>query len=154
MTALIADAVPPARRPELQGAPAAGDRVMAWSRAMAASRRARWLIAQSQELRALAQTLARASAESRQARVRSQHARLRSEALQRSEYQRLRARLETQPVIEQAKGILMAQSGYSDAEAFDLLRRASQRSNVPVRELAAQLVAKAVRDAQATRKAG
>jgi AmiR/NasT family two-component response regulator len=51
------------------------------------------------------------------------------------------------PVIEQAKGIIMAQSACGDAEAFDLLRRASQRSNVPVRELAAQLVAKSAASA-------
>jgi hypothetical protein len=44
------------------------------------------------------------------------------------------------PVIEQAKGILMAQHGGGPEEAFDLLRRASQRSNVPVRDLAARLV--------------
>ena len=53
--------------------------------------------------------------------------------LRQSEYLRLQARLETMPVIEQAKGILMAQSRCgSDDEAFDLLRRASQRSNIPV----------------------
>jgi ANTAR domain len=63
---------------------------------------------------------------------------------QRSEYARLLARLESMPVIEQAKGIIMAQSHCGDAQAFDLLRRASQRSNVPVRELAAQIVAKTV----------
>lgn len=44
-------------------------------------------------------------------------------------------------MIEQAKGIIMAQSGCGEAEAFDMLRRASQRSNVPVRELAARIVA-------------
>ena len=66
----------------------------------------------------------------------------RRELLQRSPYARMAARLETMPVIEQAKGIIMAQSGCGDAEAFDMLRRASQRSNVPVRELAAQIVAK------------
>jgi len=44
------------------------------------------------------------------------------------------------PVIEQAKGILMAQRQCGPDEAFDLLRQASQRSNVPVRELAARLV--------------
>jgi hypothetical protein len=43
------------------------------------------------------------------------------------------------PVIEQAKGILMAQRGCGPDEAFDLLRRASQRFNVPVRVLAARL---------------
>lgn len=62
--------------------------------------------------------------------------------LERSEYARLLARLETMPVIEQAKGIIMCQSRCGEAEAFDLLRRASQRSNVPVRELAAQIVAR------------
>ena len=51
------------------------------------------------------------------------------------------ARLESMPVIEQAKGI-MAQSHCGNAQAFDLLRRASQRGNVPVRDLAAQIVAK------------
>src|SRR5215467_7301339 len=44
------------------------------------------------------------------------------------------------PVIEQAKGILMAQQSCGPDEAFDLLRRASQRFNVPVRVLAARLV--------------
>jgi len=43
-------------------------------------------------------------------------------------------------VIEQAKGIIMAQNGCRPDEAFDLLRRASQRSNIKVRELAAQIV--------------
>jgi hypothetical protein len=67
----------------------------------------------------------------------------RQELLERSEYARMVARLQTMPVIEQAKGIIMAQSRCGAAEAFDTLRRASQRSNVPVRELAAQLVAMA-----------
>ena len=44
------------------------------------------------------------------------------------------------PVIEQAKGILMAQHDCGPDGAFDLLRRASQRFNVPVRVLAARLV--------------
>lgn len=65
------------------------------------------------------------------------------ERLQRSQYARLLARLETMPVIEQAKGIIMAQAHCGEAEAFDKLRRASQQSNVPVRELAARIVAKA-----------
>ncbi len=66
----------------------------------------------------------------------------RQELLERSKYARMVARLQTMPVIEQAKGIIMAQSCCGAAEAFDKLRRASQRSNMPVRELAAQLVAK------------
>jgi AmiR/NasT family two-component response regulator len=62
--------------------------------------------------------------------------------MRQSEHARLLARLESMPVIEQAKGIIMAQSHCGNAQAFDLLRRASQRSNMPVRDLAAQLVAK------------
>jgi hypothetical protein len=62
--------------------------------------------------------------------------------MQRSEHARLLARLESMPVIEQAKGIIMAQSHCGNGQAFDLLRRASQRSNVPVRDLATQIVAK------------
>jgi hypothetical protein len=50
------------------------------------------------------------------------------------------AQLDAVPVIEQAKGILMAQQGWGPDEAFELLRRASQRFNVPVRVLAARLV--------------
>ena len=48
------------------------------------------------------------------------------------------------PVIEQAKGILIAQTGCTPEEAFDMLRRASQRSNVRVSELAAGIVDRAV----------
>jgi hypothetical protein len=47
--------------------------------------------------------------------------------------------LDNMPVIEQAKGILMAQQGCGPDEAFDLLRQASQQFNVPVRVLAARL---------------
>jgi hypothetical protein len=57
-----------------------------------------------------------------------------------SDARRHPARLDSMPVIEQAKGILMAQQGCGPDEAFDLLRRASQRFNVPVRVLAARLV--------------
>ena len=44
-------------------------------------------------------------------------------------------------VIEQAKGIIMAQQGCGPAEAFDLLRRASQRTNIKVYVLSALIVA-------------
>ena len=57
-----------------------------------------------------------------------------------SAFARLQAQLETMPVIEQAKGILMAQYRCRPEEAFDLLRRASQRANVKVHVLAAQMV--------------
>jgi len=60
--------------------------------------------------------------------------------LQASRYARLMARLASLPTIEQAKGILMAQTGCSPDAAFDMLRRASQRSNVPVKQLADRIV--------------
>ena len=46
----------------------------------------------------------------------------------------------TMPVIEQAKNMIMDQRGYTAEQAFDLLHRASQRTNVPIRELAARMV--------------
>jgi hypothetical protein len=64
----------------------------------------------------------------------------RKELLGRSERARSWARMETKPMIEQAKSILMAQHECGPEAAFDLLRRASQRSNVPVRKLAARIV--------------
>ena len=70
--------------------------------------------------------------------------RSRRQLLHESAYARLRAQLETMPVIEQAKGILIAQTGCSPDEAFTLLRQASQRSNVRVSELAATIVDRAV----------
>jgi AmiR/NasT family two-component response regulator len=63
------------------------------------------------------------------------------ERLQYSAFARLQARLDTMPVIEQAKGILMAQNRCGPEEAYELLRRASQRANVKVSVLAAQIVA-------------
>lgn len=50
--------------------------------------------------------------------------------------------LEHRDVIGQAKGILIAQDGVTSEEAFDILRRASQRSNRKVYELAADIVAR------------
>jgi hypothetical protein len=58
-----------------------------------------------------------------------------------SAYARMQAKLATLPVIEQAKGIIMAQCGWSEDQAFDALRRASQRENIKVRDLAARIVA-------------
>lgn len=48
--------------------------------------------------------------------------------------------LESRDVIGQAKGILMASQGISVDEAFDILRRASQRLNVKLRDVAAQVI--------------
>lgn len=43
-------------------------------------------------------------------------------------------------VIGMAKGIVMARQKVSDDEAFDILRRASQRMNVKLRELAERVI--------------
>ena len=62
------------------------------------------------------------------------------EVLRESAFARMHARLDSLPVIEQAKGILMAQQRCGPEEAFELLRRASQRANVKVNVLADQIV--------------
>ena len=53
----------------------------------------------------------------------------------------MRRAMESRAVIEQAKGILMAQRRCGPAEAFDLLVAASQRQNIKLRVLAEQVVA-------------
>jgi anti-anti-sigma factor len=58
-----------------------------------------------------------------------------------SAFARLAAQPETNPVVEQAKGIIMAQQRCGPEEAFDLLRRASQRANVKVTVIATRLIA-------------
>jgi hypothetical protein len=65
------------------------------------------------------------------------------EILHDSAYARLQARLDTLPVIEQAKGIVMAQRQCGPEDAFDLLRRASQSANVKVSVLAERIVEQA-----------
>jgi ANTAR domain len=97
-----------------------------------------------QALRLQSQALRKSAAEAR-ARARATWAQIcqgrsQQEILQDSAFVRLAARHQTMPVIEQAKGVIMAQQGCGPGEAFDLLRRASQRSNVKLRALAAQIV--------------
>jgi GAF domain-containing protein len=58
----------------------------------------------------------------------------------RSLAEQLQEALDSRAVIEQAKGVLMAEQGCSPDEAFDLLRHASQRENVKVREIAQRIV--------------
>jgi AmiR/NasT family two-component response regulator len=72
--------------------------------------------------------------------------------LRYSRYARLQAQLASMPVIEQAKGIIMAQSGWPEEQAFDALRRASQRENIKVRDLAARVVASTVSPAAGPRR--
>lgn len=75
-----------------------------------------------------------------EAELAAQQAASRRDKLRASIVARLQARLESQPVIDQAKGVIMARTGCSSAEAFDVLRRASQRTNTPVRVLASEIV--------------
>jgi len=71
---------------------------------------------------------------------RVQNGRSQREMLHDSAFARLQARLDTMPVIEQAKDIVMAQNECGPEEAFDLLRRASQRANSKVSVLAERIV--------------
>lgn len=51
--------------------------------------------------------------------------------------------MESRAVIEQAKGMLMARDDSLDADgAFDILRRASQRENVKLRDIAQRIVSR------------
>jgi GAF domain-containing protein len=63
----------------------------------------------------------------------------------------LEAALASKAIIEQAKGMLMARQGIDSEGAFDVLRRASQRENVKLREIAQRLVDRAEQRARAPR---
>jgi hypothetical protein len=52
----------------------------------------------------------------------------------------LRKALETRTIIGQAQGVLMARQGIDADAAFDILRRASQRTNRKLRDIAAEIV--------------
>ena len=55
----------------------------------------------------------------------------------------LRLAMDSRAVIEQAKGVLMAQRGLDAEQAFEILRDASQRYNRKLRDIAAGIVAAA-----------
>ena len=57
----------------------------------------------------------------------------------------LRRAMQTRPMIEQAKGILMAQRRCDDKAAFAALRKMSQDNNVPLADVAAAIVYQTVR---------
>ena len=59
----------------------------------------------------------------------------------------LQEAMSSRAVIEQAKGVLMAEQGCTADGAFTLLRLASQRENVKIRDIAARIV-----EAQTSRK--
>ena len=64
----------------------------------------------------------------------------------------LREKMVSLPSIEQAKGILISEQGYSDDEAFDVLKTASMRENRKLRDIAAELVGGARRRARDRRR--
>ena len=94
-------------------------------------------------LEELMQVLAGSMARLQATRQEIQAGRSQRAVLHDSAYARLEARLASLPVIEQAKGIVMGRTGCGPEEAFDLLSKASQRGNVPVRELAQAVVDRA-----------
>ena len=57
----------------------------------------------------------------------------------------LEAALQSRSVIDQAMGVLMAQAHVTVDEAFGILRRRSQHSNIKLRDVAAAVVADATR---------
>ena len=93
------------------------------------------------ESRAQARRFERARAQLRAITEWIETGRPQREVLRESAFARMQARLESLPVIEQAKGIVMAQQRCGPEEAFDLLRQASQRANLKLHVLAAQIVA-------------
>ena len=56
------------------------------------------------------------------------------------ELDQLRQALGTRPVIDQAKGMLIARHGCSPDEAFQMLSAASQRENRKLRDVAEAMV--------------
>lgn len=63
------------------------------------------------------------------------------QALLEARIEQLGEAVETRDIIGQAKGIIMARKGCDPIEAFDVLRRASQRTQRKLRDLAAEVVA-------------
>ena len=90
--------------------------------------------------RALALRAAEVKARAKATCDRVRERRSQQQIMQHSEFARLHARMGTMAVIEQAKGIVMAQQGCGPEEAFDVLRRISQHTNVKLHVLATQIV--------------
>jgi two-component system, response regulator / RNA-binding antiterminator len=75
-------------------------------------------------------------------------ARERAEQLEvlREEVEQLRQAIVSRPVIDQARGVLMATHSCTSAEAWNILREASQRSNTKLHTVAAAVTAGAETD--------
>ncbi|WP_225821142.1 ANTAR domain-containing response regulator [Streptomyces naphthomycinicus] len=85
------------------------------------------------------------------ARTASAVARERDEQLDllRLENEQLRRAMDSRPVIDQARGVLMATHGCTPDQAWEMLREASQRSNTKLRQVAAAVTASAAPDGAA-----
>ncbi|MEU0003461.1 ANTAR domain-containing protein [Streptomyces sp. NPDC006314] len=85
------------------------------------------------------------------ARTASAVAQERAEQLEmlRLEIEQLRHAIDSRPVIDQARGILMAAHACTPDQAWDILREASQRTNTKLRQVAAAVTASAVPDGPA-----
>ncbi len=59
----------------------------------------------------------------------------------RDQVHQLHIALSTQPVIEQAKGMIMERFKVGALQAFELLRQLSQTTNTPLAEVAQQIIA-------------
>ncbi|MGX1370241.1 response regulator NasT [Streptomyces canus] len=59
----------------------------------------------------------------------------------RTEVEQLRQAIRTRPVIDQARGVLMATHACSSDQAWDILREASQLTNTKLRKVAATVAA-------------
>ena len=67
----------------------------------------------------------------------------------RTEVEQLRHAIVSRPVIDQARGVLMATHACTSAQAWDILREASQHANTKLREVAAAVTAGAASDGPA-----
>jgi hypothetical protein len=92
------------------------------------------------ESEGLVQRCEQASARARTIRDQVRQGRSRREKMRSSAFARPQAGLGCIPVMEQAKGIVMARQGCRPEEAFDLLCLVSQRTHVRVHVLAVQIV--------------
>ena len=72
----------------------------------------------------------------------------------RAEVEQLKGAMLNRAVIEQAKGILVGAEHCTPADAFEVLRRASQRENVKLRTIATRIVEKAAGDDGSATSAG
>ena len=79
----------------------------------------------------------------RQASVAISNAQVYASALQLAE--NLREAIKTRELIGEAKGILMAQEGVGEEEAFEMLKNVSQHQNLKLRDVAQKLVDEAIK---------